>query len=100
MSTASVLCSEGLHDALLLFPWQLAIPIFLYLVVPTMHTCGIFLVPYSFSVFRCSRRGCPGISTVAKGPRSQPVSLSFLFNPSVNEPGVFGLQSPSKSVFL
>jgi len=41
----------------------------------------LFLVPYSFFVFHCSRRGevCPGGSTAAKGPRDQfPACFKFL----------------------
>ena len=43
----------------------------------------LFLVPYSFFVFHCSRRGVSGYklcSTAAKGPRPQPVSLASLIN--------------------
>ena len=43
----------------------------------------LFLVPYSFFVFHCSRRGVSGYklcSMAAKGPRPQPVSLASLIN--------------------
>ena len=41
----------------------------------------LFLVPYSFFVFPCSRR--PGANIAAKDPRSQPISVPFMkFQPS------------------
>ena len=47
-------------------------------ICPTGACTQLFLVPYSFFVFCCSRRGvsrCKHCSTSAKGPRSQPVSF-------------------------
>ena len=42
----------------------------------------LFLVPYSFSVFPCWRRGVPRESIAAEGPR--PVSFSLLKGPKVS----------------
>ena len=51
--------------------------IFLRRICPNCACTELFLVPYSFFVFCCWRRGlsrCKHCSTAAKGPRSQPVS--------------------------
>ena len=47
-------------------------------ICPNCAYTQLFLVPYSFFVFCCSRKGvsrCKYCSTAAKGPRSQPVSV-------------------------
>ena len=47
-------------------------------ICPNCTCTQLFLVPYSFFVFCCSRRGvskCKNCSTAAKGPRYQAVSL-------------------------
>ena len=64
--------------------WQLGFLVSMYLLsrIYSNSTCmQLFLVPYSFFIFCCSRRGvsrCKNCSTAAKGPRSQPVSGRFL----------------------
>ena len=81
-----MLCAGGMHSTLLLLPtpclcsllfrsgiW--AFCIFLSIICPSCSCGQLFLVPYSFFVFCCSRRCVSGASTAAKGPRSQPVSL-------------------------
>ena len=58
--------------------WQLGFLVSLYVFfLPELALtmpAQLFLVPYSFSVFCCSRRGVPRESIAAKGPR--PVSFS------------------------
>ena len=60
--------------------WQLSFfvfCIFLSIICPKYTCTQLFLVPYSFFVFCCSRRclsRCKHCSTVAKSPRFQPVS--------------------------
>ena len=60
--------------------WLLGFLVSLYLlsrICPNCTCTQLFLVPYSFFVFCCSRRclsGCKHCSTAAKSPRSQPVS--------------------------
>ena len=60
--------------------WQLGFLVSLYLlsrICPNCPYMQLILVPYSFFVFCCWRRGvsrCRHCSTAAKGPRSQPVS--------------------------
>ena len=39
----------------------------------------LFLVPYSFFLFVALGEVCPGASTVAKSPSSQPISLLAVF---------------------
>ena len=41
------------------------------IIYPDCTCMQFFSVPYSFFVFYCSRRHLPGVSTAAKGPRSQ-----------------------------
>ena len=74
-----MLCTEHMHSTLLLLPdiqkWQLHFLVsldLLFRICPNSTCTQLFLVPYSFFVFCCLRsKRC---STVAKGPRSQPVS--------------------------
>ena len=60
--------------------WQLGFLVFCIFLSIICLNCAcrqLFLVPYSFFVFCCWRRGlsrCKHCSTAAKGPRSQPVS--------------------------
>ena len=51
--------------------------------MPQLRCMELFLVPYSFFVYHCSRRGVSRYklcSTAAKGPGPQPVPLASLIN--------------------
>ena len=92
-----VLCAVCMHSTLLLLPtpqkWQLGFLVFLYLLSRNCPSCTctqLFLVPYSFFVFCCLRRGdvCPGASTAGKGSRSQ-----------VSGPSLSQFQPTQKKIF-
>ena len=78
-----VLRAGGIHSTLLLFlalqKWWLGFVFFILLsrICPICACMQLFLVPYNFFVFCCSRRRLSRrkhSSTAAKGLRSQPVS--------------------------
>ena len=74
-----VLCTRRMHSRLLLLQalqqWQLGFLVFFYLlsrICPNCVSMQLFLVPYNFFAFCCSRKGvsrCKHCSTAAKGPQ-------------------------------
>ena len=80
--------------------------ILLSIICPNCTCTQLFLVPYSFFVFCCSRRGvssCKYCSTATKGPRSQPVSGragdKTIFLHSIRKPLCDSLSRPPDALY-